>query len=370
MAKRAILLSGVLAAFCAVLTGCSDSSQTEPARPESSAIRVVLQEVSTGEDVQNIESVGTARARLAATIYPESNGEVQSINFQPGQKVKAGQVLARLDSRNERLAVERAEVTLKDAQQLLQRYERIDVPEAVSESQIDEARTAVEAARIDLELAEEALSRRTVFAPFEGYVGLTDIDPGARVTTSTVLTQLDDRGVLKVDFSVPEQVFGRIQEGTQIPITPFAAEQQEIMATVETLDTRIEPERRTFTIRTAVENASDELRPGMSFRMTLSIPGNSYPQVPEAAISWGGDGAYLWAVEGDAAKRVPITIVSRKEGRVLLKGDVQPGDLIVAEGIQKMREGVKVEGLGNTAPTVETTMRRDTETPNVMGATQ
>ncbi len=312
---------------------------------QQQAVKIIVHEVVLGADTQEIEAVGTARARQAATIFAQASGEVQSMYFKAGEWIKKGQKLAQLDDADQRLAVQRARVTLKDAEQLLNRYERIDVPEAVSDSQKDGARTAVEAAQIELALAQEALADRTVIAPFSGFAGLTDVDPGARITTNTELLRLDDRSVLYVDFSIPEQAFGRVGAGDKIKMTPFSSNGVAVEGLVQAVDSRIDPTERSFVIRAIVDNQDDRLRPGMSFRINISLPGNSYPKVPEAAIVWGGDGAYLWAVKEGAAHRMPVTIVNRGDGFVLVKAPLKEGDLIVAEGVQKMRPGLKIEVL-------------------------
>ncbi|WP_370373311.1 hypothetical protein [Henriciella pelagia] len=81
----------------------------------------------------------------------------------------------------------------------------------------------------------------------------------------------------------------------------------------------------------------------MSFRIGFSVPGENLPSVPEASIVWGGDGAYLWAVEDGRAQRVPVTIVGRTEGNVLVRADIQEGDWIVEEGVHKVRQGAPVQ---------------------------
>ena len=80
----------------------------------------------------------------------------------------------------------------------------------------------------------------------------------------------------------------------------------------------------------------------MSFRIGFDLPGQSYPSVPEASIVWGGDGAFIWAVEDGRAKRVGVTIVSRDDGKVLVKADIAEGSWVIDEGVQKVREGVPV----------------------------
>lgn len=315
-------------------------------------VRVIAEPIVFENDVERIEAVGTARATQSATVFPESAGEVISINFSAGDFVERGAVLARLDREAEALAVARARVAVRDAEQLLARYQRIDVPGAISDSQVDTARTALDAAQIELELAELALRERDVRAPFSGYVGLSDIDAGARITTNTELTRLDDRRKLYVDFDAPEEVFGGVEIGQSLPLQPFAGEAGIVEGTVTAVDSRIDDVRRSFTIRAEIDNAEDALRPGMSFRVAFELPGGAYPSIPEEAISWGGDGAYIWAVRDGQANRVPISLISRGEGRVLADGDIQERELIVVEGIQKIREGTSVDTGGARDPSL------------------
>lgn len=341
----------------AVLSSCS-KSEIDQARPQSvqpTSVGVISQAVSFSEDRSSVESVGTSRALYAATIYPETGGEVKSVRFSSGQFVKKGQTLATLDDVQQKLAVARAKVRLQDADQILARYKRIDVPGAISESQIDAAQTAVEAAKIDLLIAEESLSQRTIFAPFSGYVGLTDIDAGARITPQTVLTRLDDRTSLFVDFDLPEQVFSQIKSGSELTIIPFAASRTPVKAIITTVGTRIDAERRSFSVRAEVDNTNDALRPGMSFRVSFQVPGEMYPSVPEAAIVWGADGPYIWTIEESKAKRVPVTIVGRDDGVVLVRAPLEAGDRIIAEGVQKVRDGATIRDLSTPGSDVQKT---------------
>lgn len=334
----ALLLGAALPAACTP----SEAPQGSGERAER-AVAVIAAPIVFENDIERIEAVGTARAKQSATVFPESAGEVTRIGFAAGDYVQAGAVLARLDQKAEELAVARARVSVRDAEQLLSRYQRIDVPGAISDSQIDAARTALDAAQIELELAELALSERSVRAPFSGYVGLSDIDRGARITTNTEITRLDDRTSLYVDFSAPEEVFGGVSIGDNLPLQPFAGQSDIVTGTITAIDSRIDDTRRSFTIRAEIDNETDALRPGMSFRVAFELPGNAYPSIPEEAISWGGDGAYIWVVRNQQAERLPISLISRREGSVLADAKLEEGELIVVEGVQKVRQGTKVD---------------------------
>ncbi|MEM5518011.1 efflux RND transporter periplasmic adaptor subunit [Henriciella sp. AS95] len=340
-----ILFAGVLLAS---LSACGDNSASGDAgaqqRPRGDrAVQIVPYKVTFETQVTRVEAVGTARARSSATIYPETAGEVIEVNFEAGDRVEKGQVLLRLESRQERLAVSQAEVDLADAKRLQARYSGLSSPGAIAQNELDRADVAYKAAAIELDVARDALADRTIRAPFSGYVGLTDIDPGARVTTATTITRIDDREVLYVDFPAPEATFSQIKAGDTITVQPFSNPEASYEAEILTTDSAIDTTTRAFTVRATIDNSDDLLRPGMSFRISFEIPGESLPSVPEASIVWGGDGAYLWAVEDGRVERVPVTIVSRTEGKVLVRSDIKEGDWIVEEGVHKVRQGAPVQ---------------------------
>jgi RND family efflux transporter MFP subunit len=348
MSLRAIIIA-VAAASALAACGDQDAARPDEARG-AEAVRVIAATVAYQRAVRRVEVVGTASARQSAAIYPETSGQVTEVLFEAGDRVEAGTALLQLESEAERLAVRLAQVEVDQARQLLARYQRIENTGAVSAAQIDEARTAVSAAGIDLESAQLALDRRRVTAPFAGYTGLTDIDPGTRINPDTAITNLDDRSVLRIDFEVPEEVFGQVSRGDAIPVTAFARPDRPETATVRTVNSRIDPDRRVFTVRAEIPNDDDRLRPGMSFRVQFETLGEPLPVVPEAAILWGADGSYVWGIENGQATRRPVTIVSREPGRVLVRADLPRGSALVAEGVQKVREGTPVTDAADPDP--------------------
>jgi len=310
--------------------------------PAEKARPIIPFEVEIAQSGRTVQAVGTARARSAAVIRPETAGIVDEVLFRPGTFVEAGSALIALEADEEQLAVKLAQISVQEAEQLLARYRRIENTGAVSDSAIDEARTRLEAAKINLEQAQLRLAERTVRAPFSGHTGLTEIDPGARVTQDVTITALDDRSVLYVDFLVPEDAFGAIAMGATVEALPFSDNRAPRQATIVSVDSRVNPQSRAFTTRAAIDNSADDLRPGMSFEVRFTIPGRELPEVPEAAIVWGANGAYLWAIEQGRTKQVAVNIVSRGDGTVLVDGPLGQGSLIVAEGVQKVREGTLV----------------------------
>ena len=333
MARPIIRLS--VAVLALLGTACGEA---EP-EPEREAVPVVAQEIRVLPEELEIEAIGSARAATSAEIFAETEGRVTNVLFTAGDFVRSGQPLIRLDARQERLAVEAAQVDVREADQLLGRYRRIEDTGAISESQIEAGETALASARVALEQARTALSDRVVRAPFSGHVGLTEIDPGDRVNDTTPITQIDQRGTLYVDFPAPEAVFNALRPGQVVQVTPFSDPSRAIDARVVATDTRISQDSRDFIVRTAIPNDGDRLRPGMSFRVTFNRAGEARPVVPEEAIVWGGEGSHLFVIREGQAVRIPVTITSRREGSVFVDGTIRRTDRVIVEGVQKVRDG-------------------------------
>src|SRR5690606_37335826 len=152
-----------------------------------------------------------------------------------------------------------------------------------------------------------------------------------------------DRRSLLVSFEVPETLIGRLTTQDDVQISTWHSREPAGYGEVVDIDSRIDPATRTFVARALVDNRDDRLRPGMSFRVTVDVPGIPYPVVPETGVQWGADGAYVWSVAGNRAARVPVAVVQRQRGEVLVDSpDLEEGDLIIVEGIQRVRDGMEV----------------------------
>jgi RND family efflux transporter MFP subunit len=235
-----------------------------------------------------------------------------------------------------------AELHLEDAARLYDRYKRSANSGAVLPTALDEARTAAETARVELERARINLDDRTIEAVFDGYVGSTDVDPGDRVNTNTMITTLDDRSTLFVSFDIPEAFIGELTVGDQVQLETWNGKAPEVAGEIVDIGSRIDPQNRTFVARARVVNEADMLRPGMSFRARIDVLGELFAVISETGVHWGADGAYVWSVAEGVAVKTPVRVVQRREGRVLVDGELKDGDVIVVEGTQRMREGIAV----------------------------
>jgi RND family efflux transporter MFP subunit len=300
---------------------------------------VVVERISFEYETSKIEAVGSAQAKRAVTIFASVADEVTSLNFVPGQAVKKDDVLLELDSRLQDVNMQRAEIELEDAQKNLNRVNNSFKKGAVTEREVDDANTLFRLAGVSLLEAQKNIEDRLVRAPFDGIVGLTDVEAGDRITPQTEITTLDDRTRLFVNFVAPELAVSYLTEKPMVQLQPWTDRLTLLTARVAEIDSRVSLQDRTIRARALLDNLNDQYRPGMSFRVTLEIRGELYIAIPEAALSWGANGAFVWLAENEKAKRVDVQIEQRLRGRILVTGNLTDGETLIVEGIQGLRDG-------------------------------
>lgn len=300
---------------------------------------VVVEGLSFEYETSQIEAVGTAQAQRSVTLFASVSDEVISLHFIPGQAVKKGDVLLALDSRLQDVNMQRAKIAFQDAQRNLDRVKNSLKQGAVTARDVDDATTAFRLADVTVLEAKENKEDRLVRAPFDGIVGLTDVEVGDRITPQTEITTLDDRTALFVNFVAPELAVSYLMKKPLVQLQPWTDRMTVLSAKVVELDSRVNIQDRTIRARAMLDNQDDQYRPGMSFRVTLDVRGELYVAIPEAALSWGANGAFVWLAENEKAKRVDVQIAQRLRGRILVTGNLSDGEILIVEGIQGLRDG-------------------------------
>lgn len=347
VALLAAILAGGWWWFAGGGSGGGNTKKAEPATP------VLVEALELAANRITVRAIGTGRALRSAAIHPAVSGEVVEVAFKAEQRVKKGQALLRLDAEHQRLALRLTEVAAKEAGRRLKRLEKLAPSGAASRARLESAQSDLESARLRLAQAKADLADRTVYAPFDGVVGLTELDRGDRVSVSTAVTTLDDRSSILVEFTVPEDYAAGLRLGDAVTVKPWSLPGREIEGIATALGSRIDKATRSLAVRAKIPNGDDAIRPGSSFEVQFGFTGARFPRVREVAVSWSRDGAYLWRVAGGKAEKVFVKLVRRERGRLLVDGPLKQGDLIVVEGVQGLRpgQGVKTAPSGRSEKT-------------------
>ncbi len=316
-----------------------DKTQSRKHNGKNSSVPVIVKPVKLEKAVDKIQAIGNGLAKRSITLYPKVSGIISQIDFKAGQHVKIGELIVKLDDANEKIAVRLAEEKLAEARLSLKRNLSLLPHKAVAETEVDTMRTAVKTAELELQKTKQALAERSIVAPFDGVLGIPQVELGDRVSETTAIASLDDRSVLVVEFEVPEIYLKRLMLGQKINATSAGFRGQHFTGKIIEIDSRVNKTTRSIKIRAELPNPDDRLRAGMSFMVSLTLEGGEYPTIAELALLWERDGAYVWRVSNGKAEKVKVSVVKRVAGHILVDGDLTEEQLVVVEGTQRLRPG-------------------------------
>lgn len=319
---------------------------------------VVASEVSEALINDRLKAVGSGSAQASVSVVPLSGGILTEVLAAPGQRVEAGEVLARQDAEEQQIARDRAGRAASEAQSDVTRLRQLIRTSTATQVELDRARAALTDAELALRDAELKLSRLTITAPIAGVVGFVAVDSGNYVEAQTELLTIDDRTAIAVEFWVPERFANQIVLGQSISAIALADPGTVYAGLINGIGSRIEPASRTLRVKALIDNQNDRLRPGMSFELQLDFPGQSYAAVNPLAIQWDSNGSFVWRLNDDKVERVAARIIQRNPENVLIDSELAIGDQVVSEGLLSLRQGatVRVEGgatrrIGNAVDT-------------------
>ncbi len=301
-----------------------------------------------------LTSIGEGAAAHSVTVVSPAGGTLTELLARPGETVTAGAVIGRLDADAEQIAQERAKLAFDDAETALDRTNELAKASNTTTVQVAAAQLAFNNARLELQNADLALAKRTISTPIGGTVGLFQVSAGNTVTAQTVVTTIEDTSHILVSFWVPERYASAITTGMPLTASAVALPGETIPGEVSAVDNRIDPASRTLKVEAEIPNDAGRLRPGMSFSVSMTFPGEQFPSVDPLAIQWSSQGSYLWKFVDGKVERVPVEIIQRNSDGVLVKAELAEGEQVVTQGVQQLTAGASVrlldapaEGGGN-----------------------
>lgn len=352
---------GALALGWLVLGACRPPASQEKGRgpapvtlaPENVAV-VEEQTLEAGPEIS-----GTLRARRAASIRAEVSGAVLEVAAQAGERVKAGQLLARIDDTAladsllaARLGVTAARNGLAVAGSNAERSRTLADAGAISSQQAEQADAALEAARAVLADAEARLAqaallaRKTrVRAPFAGVVSERQVSPGDVVAPGAPLFTVIDPALLELEAAVPAAQAGEVTPGADVRfrVTGFGAG---FDGKVDRLNPAVDHATGQVRLYVNVPNEDGKLLVGLYAEGRVATRRQTAPSAPESAVDGSSQPPTVMRVAGGKVEKVPVEVVLRDDvaGAVAFASGVRPGDVLVLGSARSaLAEGASVE---------------------------
>jgi membrane fusion protein (multidrug efflux system) len=301
-----------------------------------------------------IEVLGLAKGRESVTITSDTTELVTAVHFRDGQAVSKGQVLVELKANEQDAGVQEAQAQLAQAQREYQRWNTLAQQGVAPKATAEQYRAAYETAQASLKAAQARKLDRVIRAPFSGVVGLSDIAPGALIAPGSPIVSLDDLSVIRVDFNVPDRYLSILKPGAPISARPDALPDQTLYGRIAELDTRVDPNTRAIKARAEFSNGSHLIKPGMMIRVGVEHGQRTGVAVPEPAIQYEGDQAYVFVItpgpKGTRAVKQPVTVGVSDGGLVEVTTGLPVGARIVADGLNRVQDGQPVRVAGAGAP--------------------
>jgi RND family efflux transporter MFP subunit len=313
-------------------------------------VTIVAEPATSATINDRLQAIGTGRANATVTVTPYTSGRLIEFLVQSGAHIQAGQVIARLDSETEEIALERAKIARDDAAAKVERMEALKKSSAVTQVQLTGAELQLRNDELSVHDAQVALDRRSVVSPISGVVGILPIEAGNYVTSQSAIATVDDRSSILVDFWVPERFAASVRVNADVSAVPLANPKDTYSGKVSAIDNRIDEKSRTLWVQARIANPADSLRAGMSFQVSMQFAGENYPAVSPLSVLWGSDGAFVWVVKDNKITRVPVRVIQRNTELVLVDAPIAAGDMVVTEGVQSVREGSDVRIAGEQQP--------------------
>ena len=349
--------------IAALLGACRPQEEAAPVAPPIRPVRVVsVEELPGGE---NVTLTGNIQAQDEVNLAFRIGGQLVERRVNVGDRVRAGQVVARLDSSDARHTVDAARANLAsamarltEARNTVARYEPLLPRGFVSRMQFDravEARQAaqaqVDAAQAQVATAENNLSYTNLVADGPGTVTRRGAEPGEVVAAGRMVVQLARQGGRDAVFDVPASVKDRADASDPVQVVLSSDPQVTATGRVREVSPQADPVTRTFQVRVGLASPPAAMRLGSTVTGTVHLAGTGGMALPAAALTRAEGQPAVWVLGPDLRVNLRnVEVVGYELDRVLIGQGLDVGELVVTAGVQTLRPGQQVRLLGQPAP--------------------
>lgn len=331
----------------ALLVLVSGVAAAEPPNPPKKPAPAVSVETLTPRLFeQRLALTGSVEPTIVAELSSPAEGPVQDCRIREGDRVRAGQTLLAIGRESSVTAnVTAAQEELERKQRDFDRFSALATRNVLAADELDRARAELERARAALTQARQSAADYVLKAPWPGIVSAVHVADGKYVAPRTPLVDLFDPASLVLRFQIPEQHVFAIRIGDRVEARFDAAPDQPRTLTITRAFPEIDRRLRTRTFEAALPLDQAEFAPGQFARLSVALL--TRPEaisIPVEALTTGADGRPLVFTVADdgTARAVVVTPGPEQDGRRLITDGLAPGDRLIVNGIEKVRNGEPV----------------------------
>lgn len=290
--------------------------------------------------------VGEINASGSAIISTNHSGILEAINVKQGTKVKRGDVLAEVTSKNVLASYEISHATLRQAEDGYERVKKVHQSGTVADVKLVEIETQLAKAMAAAKSSEESMEECRIKAPFNGTISDVLVEQGIHVNPGSPILKLVDLSTIEIAIPVPEAEIGRIKIGQKALIDVPALNITGIEAHVELKGVTASSPSHTYKCTLVPEKKQTNLYPGMVCKVRLSEVSDSLRiHIPASAVEMDSNGKFVWIVKDGTVGRSYVTVDGYQEDGVVISSGLEPGDKVIVKGAAKVSTGMKVNSV-------------------------
>jgi membrane fusion protein (multidrug efflux system) len=300
----------------------------------------------------SLSAIGTLTPYRGVTITSEEMGKIVEIAFESGQEVKAGDRLVQLDISVEQAQLRSAAARLALAQATLDRARALRQANANSQLELDQAEAELAQAEADHKALEARIERKTIRAPFDGKLGLRQVQLGQYLMPGTPIVSLQTLDPIYAEFTVPQFQIGRLRVGQPVDLAIQMDDAKTFSGTITAINPDVDPQTRNLRLQATISNPTRELLPGMFcyLRIQLDEEQEVFP-LPLSAIARApyGDSVYVvrkikdtGGQEYTGAEQRFVKLGAMRGDQIAVLQGIEVGDEVITSGLFKLRPGVEI----------------------------
>jgi membrane fusion protein (multidrug efflux system) len=361
---RHIFTHSTFAGLILLATACGNKNQTAPSGPPP--VSVAVQKVDTSSAIYYDEYPAIVKALNEVELRAQVNGYITAIYFKEGEKVKKGQKLYAIDPQQSEAAYQQAvanlsvqETNLLRAERDVERYRQLAEKDAIAKQQVDyaeatyaSAQKMVDAARAAVRSVQTNVRYSTIVAPFDGTIGISMVRLGAAVIPGqTLLNTISSDDPIAVDISVDQREIYRFTELFSKQLSKkdstfrlaFGNQVYPHFGTISVIDRAVDPQTGTLRMRVTFPNPDHILRAGMSCTLrVLSTSSEQAVLIPYKAITEQLGEFFVYVVDSSKVSQRKVVLGKQVNKNIIIKDGLKPGETVVTEGVQNLREGAAI----------------------------
>lgn len=351
MARRMLIMLLILSLFFGGLFGwkafVGGRMRAAIAERGPPVATVSTAKVEASSWIPELRTVATLRSAQSVAVTAQVDGQIIGLYFESGDQVERGTLLVQQYVADDVADLKALQADLRLAEIDIKRIRQLVAEQLLPQRDLDSATSRLDRVRAEKESLEVAIGKKSIRAPFDGRLGIRQVNLGQFIEPGDPIVRLESLDQLFADFKLPQQALPRLRVGQDVQIEVDAWPGEQFAGSVMAIEPGIDDATRNVSLRAQIDNTDGRLRPGMFAEIGVALPERrEVLLVPQTAINFSPFGNSVYVIEdsgeGSIARNVYVSVGETRGDLIEVTRGLGPGQEVVTSGQLKLRDGAPV----------------------------